>query len=440
MAGQPVAGSMPSAMPGAMAGQPVAGSTAAEGTASPWPAGTVPPPPYTAAGYENLAPPLGEPLPMDGSALTPPAPDGWVWHEIDGAVCRDGSPTGFFVHYGTANKLLFYMEGGGACSNAPFCGFNPANKEQILSGDGQIVLGSALGAVAGRQQPGVYTGGPMGVFDFGNAQNPFKDWSQIYVPYCTGDVHFGTRRDVTVPGLPQPQQYVGYLNMQKFVGRIVPTFADKVDQVVMTGASAGGFGAALNFSMVQDAFGDKAHVVVIDDSGPPFLGKYMPECMQERWRAQWGFGGSLPTDCEECKPISEGGLGLGGLAEYALQKHPQARLALISSMEDEVIRLFFSVGLQDCANYDSADPVGITITQFDPTIYYPAMDYQAGLQGLRDQYVDTGMFSSYYMGGLNVTFHQHIFRQRFYETAAGGTPLNKFVEDFLAGTMSNVGP
>ena len=44
--------------------------------------------------------------------------------------------------------------------------------------------------------------------------------------------------------------------LEAVVARIVPTFKDKVDKVVITGASAGGFGAALNFSMVQDAFGE----------------------------------------------------------------------------------------------------------------------------------------------------------------------------------------
>ena len=42
-----------------------------------------------------------------------------------------------------------------------------------------------------------------------------------------------------VPGVTEPQQFVGYRNMQKFVARIVPTFKDEVNQVVITGASAG---------------------------------------------------------------------------------------------------------------------------------------------------------------------------------------------------------
>ena len=32
---------------------------------------------------------------------------------------------------------------------------------------------------------------PHGIFDFANPMNPFADFSVVYVPYCTGDVHIG---------------------------------------------------------------------------------------------------------------------------------------------------------------------------------------------------------------------------------------------------------
>ena len=34
-----------------------------------------------------------------------------------------------------------------------------------------------------------------------------------------------------------------------------------------------------------------------------------------------------------------------GMADFLMRKHPKAKVGLISTMEDEVIRLFFSVGL-----------------------------------------------------------------------------------------------
>lgn len=395
--------------------------------------------PNTKPGYVNLAPSLGAPLdPNGGAALSPPPPAGWVWYPIDGALCRDGSPTGFYVRFTESDKLLMYLEGGGACSSPGFCNYNPAHVGQILSGDGQTVIGSTFGTTPTRQQPGAFAGGALqGAFDDSNAENPFKGWNQIYIPYCTGDVHFGTRKDVTLPGVTNKQQFVGYLNMQKFVARIVPTFKDKVDKVVITGASAGGFGAALNFSMVQDAFGE-VRVYGLDDSGPPFIDKYMPVCMQKRWREIWGLDAALPPDCTECFHTDGGGI--LNLADFLLEKHPNATIAMISSMNDEVIRLFFSSGLKDCASFETADPVAITLGQFDPAVYMVGTDYAAGLEQLRADYVSTGRLATYFIGGANIAFHQHIWRPRFYEMPSGDLTIAQFVTKFLNDEIVQIGP
>jgi hypothetical protein len=395
-----------------------------------------------APGYIDLSPPMGEPLPEQGVAVTPAPPAGWTWHTIDGAICRDGSPTGLYVHEGTADGLLIYLEGGGACSNGNYCAFNPASVDQVLAGDGEVVIGSALGAGPGRQQPGVYTdathaGAPAGIFDTSNAANPFKDWSQIYIPYCTGDVHFGTKKNGMVPNEPAAQQFVGYYNMRRFIGRIVPTFKDRVSKVVIAGSSAGGFGAALNYSMVQDAFGE-VPVAVLDDSGPPFENEFMPVCMQQKWRAAWGLTEAMPPDCDECRAADGGGM--IRLANFLMEKHPDARIAMISSMEDEVIRLFYSVGLGDCGAYETADPVAVVLLQADPAVFFPAPQYTGGLNALRSEYNDTGRFASYFIGDLNVSYHQHLFRPRFYEAVAGGKTIAQFTSEFVDGMVPIVGP
>src|SRR5262245_7930147 len=51
-------------------------------------------------GFINLAPPLQDPLdPNQGSPVDPPPPPGWNWYQIDQTACRDGSPTGIYVHF-----------------------------------------------------------------------------------------------------------------------------------------------------------------------------------------------------------------------------------------------------------------------------------------------------------------------------------------------------
>ncbi|MDB4988150.1 MAG: hypothetical protein JWN04_3328 [Myxococcaceae bacterium] len=385
--------------------------------------------PNTVSGYANVAPAPGPALdPKSSSTVSPAAPNGWFWYEIDGAVCRDGSPTGFYVHFADSEGLLLYLEGGGACTSPGFCNYNPQNVNQVLAGDGQTLLGSIGGAVPGRQQPGT-----DGIFNLTNAANPFGHWSMIYVPYCTGDVHFGTRTNVMVPGVDKPQQFVGYRNMEKFIARIAPTFKDKVKRVVLTGASAGGFGTLLNYSLVQDAFGDAARVIGLDDSGPPFPDVDEPVCMQKRWRELWGFADAFPKDCTECMQADGGGL--GKYPVFLQKKHPNYTFGIVSSMQDEVIRAFYASGLNDCSGFDTADPAPAVLISF------PAAEYTAGLGALRSQYEPSGAFSSYYINGLfSSTYHQHIWRPRFYEAAQGTTTIAQWATDLIAGKMTQVGP
>jgi hypothetical protein len=171
----------------------------------------------------------------------------------------------------------------------------------------------------------------------------------------------------------------------------------------------------------------------------------MPPCVQKRWRDQWGFAGSLPPDCTECKSTDGGRL--SKLSDFLLRKYKQSNVAFISTMEDEVIRLFFSAGLSDCQNYDTASPAAIVLLQTNPMVYFPAADYTAGLNALRANYVNTGRLATYYMGGPspNVQWHQHIFRSRFYDNGgANPTPgvesIAGFVTNFLGNKLEQIGP
>lgn len=232
-------------------------------------------------------------------------------------------------------------------------------------------------------------------------------------------------------------QVVGRLahsNMLKFTARIVPTFKDSVKLVVLTGASAGSFGAGLNFSMVQDAFGSVL-VHVIMDSGIPFADAYMPVCMQKKWREIWNLNGSLPPDCTECFQADGGGL--LGLADFLLRKHANSKVGGVSSMQDEIMRLFFSISNNDCANFETADPVLNYLTGI-----FAGELYTAGINDLRARYVSTGRLATYGLGGLNIIFHQHTWRPRFYDPLASPTfqSIAQWNTNFLNGNMQQVGP
>ncbi|MGH7270614.1 MAG: pectin acetylesterase-family hydrolase, partial [Polyangiaceae bacterium] len=415
---------------------------------------------YPQTSFVNLGVTLGAPLsqvendaiPM-GDGGTAMAPAGWNFYGQDGAVCRDGSPAGFYVHWGTTNKLFIYLEGGGACDSATFCSHNPANIATVFSG-GEATQGQQIGGSLGfsstpqapyvpTPQSGFTAATSPGIFDFTQSANPFQTWSGVYVPYCTGDVHFGTADGVTIPGdgvLPAltNQHFVGHLNLEKFIARIVPTFPS-VTQVVLTGASAGGFAAGLNLGMVQDSFGTSIPVTVIDDSGPPMSEQYLAPCLMKQWRDLWGFAAALPSDCAEC--TQPDGSGMTNIVYYWLHKYPNAKVGLVSTMQDEVIRLFFAQGYNSCASTNA------TALSANLGNAYPGAQYTAGLNDLLTTFQCTGRLATYFIGGTNPnymhpTYHQHIFRDEFYKaiTNDGSITMAQWATDFVNGTMDNVGP
>lgn len=344
----------------------------------------------------------GPPSPWDGEPL-PEGPLGeWEWIEFPDARCRDGSTTGIGLRRGQGAGLMIYFQGGGACFNDLTCGINPSSFD---AGD----------------FAGLASGGSAGIFDPDASKNPVGDWNVVFVPYCTGDVHSGDNTDVTVPGVGGTHQFVGYANVGAYLERLVPTFAG-VSHVLVTGESAGGFGAAFNYDRIADAFRDAAAVTLLDDSGPPLADDVLKPCLQQIWRDLWGMNKNIPADCSAC--FQPDGGGIVEYARYLGEKHADQHLALISSTADNVIRLFFGFGANDCS------PL------FPDT---PADVFEAGLIEARDQYFGepAGVWGSYFIDGTD----QHTWLSSSYYTAkVDGVVLVDWVRDLIDGKVAHVGP
>jgi hypothetical protein len=171
-----------------------------------------------------------------------------------------------------------------------------------------------------------------GIFNRANGDNPFRDYSFVYIPYCTGDVHAGSK-DQGVAGV----HFVGFDNMGLALERIVPTFPAPT-QVVLSGTSAGGFGALLNYRRTALAF-DKTPVHLLDDSGPPLTPAYFTPERQQSMLGAWDAEKNFPHDI--CPQANIGAVHevYGCLADA----YPTRRLGLVTSRWDAVIRTFFGV-------------------------------------------------------------------------------------------------
>ncbi len=326
--------------------------------------------------------------------LTPPALT-WTYYEIPGTKCIDGSPAGFSVNTSPgATKLLVYLEGGGACFNS-FC-------DSIFT-------------------PSGHTPSATGIFDRSNAANPVADWDFVYVPYCSGDIYAGDK-DISVGG--KMRTFHGYSNFTAFLERWVPSFTG-LDQVVLSGSSAGGFGAFSNFSQTQRAFG-ATPVTLIDDSAPAMTSQVFPPCLQTIFQDTWGLDGTVLADCgSDCSDPSDY---VRAYLDHVLTAFPNARGGLFSSMQDQTIRTFAGYGWYGGWNMCQDYPMVVA-----------GQVYSDGLTELRDHLVQRGAgISTMYVPG---TGHTILRSAGFYTSTIGaGTTPAQWVATTIAGTTTQVGP
>ncbi len=234
----------------------------------------------------------------------------WTYIPFPGSRCANGTSTGMGVNLAPdSDELVIYLQGGGACASGEDCFGSAPTAANIASGYGAEQF----------QGEGNLSG--IVFLDRLALDNPFRDASFAFVPYCTGDLHAGdASADYDVNGASHRAEHRGRHNMELFLERLVATFPD-VERVVLAGASAGGFGALFNAALVRDRF-TGVRVDVLSDSGPPVE---VPEEMTSEWKARWGF--EAPRD----------------LLEELSAADPSARIGLLGSMEDAVLSLYADV-------------------------------------------------------------------------------------------------
>ncbi|MCY1059706.1 pectin acetylesterase-family hydrolase [Nannocystis sp. SCPEA4] len=325
----------------------------------------------------------------------------WKYVPVPGTQCMNGDTAGFGISLNPDSKnVMIYLEGGGACFN-DVCDFSAFNIPFIPP--------------------------PDGIFNRANPGNPVADWSMIYVPYCTGDIHGGDK-DTMLGG--QVRHFRGYTNITKYLQQWVPTFAD-AENVLLTGISAGGFGAGLNAVQVADAFGPGPQMIVIDDSGPPVGNQVIPPCLQQTFRAVWGLDQTILAECGgDCSDPDDFAT---GVLAHTLKKHPDIRFGLFSNTADTIIRAFMSFGWGN-GEHDNCGGVPLIV---------PADVYEDGLLSLRADYEDTA--ATYYIGQTQVLYnfgqgHTVLRSPTFWTTAVDGVQVSEWVGQVIAGEVTHVGP
>ena len=307
--------------------------------------------------------------------------DGWVKHTFDpdggaGPICIAGTPFSAFTRAGNPSKLLIFEQGGGACwQDFYFC--------NILSES---------------QEP---PAPPFGIWDFDSPDNPFADYSIVYMPYCDGSVFSGDN-DVVDASFPfGPVRFHRGLRNQTAGMDLARATFPNANKITVAGSSAGGVGAA-GFApfLVRFLFGNTVALSVFNDAGPVAINLDETAAIAAR-AADWDFGQFYPASCTECDDEGQS----TAIIEWRLANDATIIEAFYETDGDATNRFFLNVPTQ---------------TQYRSLILTEHGALNAAFPGRYKRFIVSGDSS-----------HTALQSPLFGLQTVDGVPLNQWTDDFL---------
>lgn len=317
---------------------------------------------------------------------------GAQWQTIEPGgetACSDGSAYRFFVHAGNPAKLLVEFEGGGGCWSAQTCELDIYTRRITTDPE------------RARQQ-----GQPQGIYDRSNPENPFRDFTHVYVPYCSGDLHWGNVTHNYVGALgPYTIRHRGASNAASAVNWAFANVAAP-SQLAVAGCSAGGYGATLWSAHILARYPGASAVHLSDSAAGVVPGGFF-QTLLPAWNvgSAWpSFIPSLALDRLDAPRFNVADF-YSGIAGY----YPLAAFSQYNTLQDTTQTFFYSLSRGGIAT---------------PEEWSSRMQEQlAAIRGANAN------FAAYTAPG---TQHCVINRPEFYTTQVAGVRLSDWVSRLLA--------
>ncbi|MFN3384037.1 MAG: pectin acetylesterase-family hydrolase [Archaeoglobaceae archaeon] len=298
--------------------------------------------------YDVLVERYADPFKVDVSSMPPirslpvdDPEDGVNWVKIPlpkPCVNGVGEETFIMVRKGVENNLLIFFEGGGACADYKTC--RPLICTSIESCMPLFQIGDVITLDSKFWILSLYYRG--GIFDVKNPKNPFRNWTIVFVPYNTGDIHMGNRVVkyydemkylFITKKVSKTVYHVGYVNA---IVALRYAAQNNWDKIVVAGSSAGGYGTILHTYSAWKIFGKP--VITINDAGPGIMpsekSKYQMDEIMERW-------GTLQNFPRDAIPYFQGRDPIYAV-EFGLKDCPRCIYTLFEDQMDSTIGEKFS--------------------------------------------------------------------------------------------------
>jgi hypothetical protein len=327
----------------------------------------------------------------------PAAADTAGWKAVAGGhgtgCATDATPYEFYVHEGDPKRLAIYFQGGGGCWNSRNCGL-----------DGQKTFDNSIDDT---DRPWLNKSVVGGILDAANPANPVREFTIVFAPYCTADVHLGARteRFETADGKHLNIAYRGLANAQRVMDWVTQQYSDP-QRIFVSGGSAGAIPSPIFASQLARHY-TKAQVVGVGDGA----GGYRTNRLAQ-WLELWGATRALKHD-----PLYRDlDVQTANFEDFYSRAAPVPNLQLgqVNSIEDGV-QIFFLAQL------------GNEVKSLAPLLSANIADLRKSNPKLR----------TYTMPGK---VHTVLTRPDFYTAKVDEVALSKWVDDLVNGRKAaNIG-
>jgi len=228
-----------------------------------------------------------------------PGPDGYTYYYFNenDVLCFYGDEAHVAVSEGSSNNVMFYLEGGGA--RWPGGGF-------AITMDYPYDLS----------------------FKSRDQDNPLRDWTFVYVPYCDESLHMGDN----IVDYYFGKAYQWGMRHTAAAVSVMKELFPYPDKILVTGISAGAYGTYVGWAIVKSQYMD-TDTYILSDGGVGFYNPHDPatwDTILQSWNLR------VPEDCTKCDgPINT------YLFETYMNYDPQVRIGMFSSYYDEIISQWF---------------------------------------------------------------------------------------------------
>jgi hypothetical protein len=305
------------------------------------------------------------------------------WNRLipgDPTLCAKGGEYAFWARQGASDNLLIYFEPGGACWDGNTCAQDNLFYKSVVDD---------------RSDPNFQ----FGIFDLANPSNPFADYDMIYIPYCTGDIHWAsyTRTYTAADGSALTIFHQGFTNASTVLSWVYASLPQP-ESLFMTGCSAGSPASILHAPYIIERY-PGVPVAQLGDSFGYIFQRFLDPDTRRATVA------SLPTWIPGFATLNPDQLTLAQVYTGIAAHYPAVRFAQFNTAHDTIQQQYYQTLGGDPANW--------------------LFDLEASLTEI---HTAAPNFYSYTAGGDD---HCVLPRTEFYTLAANGIRFRDWLAEYV---------